>query len=132
MMKWLTNKEPGPALLLAVALGLTMSPGQGRAAPATEENGPRTVRQAYNEGTEKFRQGKLREAEMALQSAVGSNEEAVQTVALYNLGHVRFRQGEDALKDCADAQATSARGQQANDAGVEAIKKADGALAGYD
>src|SRR5580765_8086522 len=47
----------------------------------------------YNQGTQKFHEGKLREAEASLQTALASQDEKVQIPALYNLGHVRFREG---------------------------------------
>ncbi len=56
------------------------------------------ARELYNEGVGKLAQGELREAEMALRRSAGSNVESVQPLALYNLGHVRFRQGEETLK----------------------------------
>ncbi len=131
--------RPSRSALLAGALcyaglfaGWQSGMGLCWAAVVTEENGQRTPRDTYNEGTQKLRQGKLREAESCLQAAVASNDEAVQPVALYNLAQVRFRQGAEALKDSPDAKATEARGKRACDAGDEAIRKADEALAGYD
>jgi tetratricopeptide (TPR) repeat protein len=56
------------------------------------------ARELYNEGVGKLGQGELREAEGALRRAAAANVDSVQPLALYNLGHVRFRQGEDTLK----------------------------------
>ena len=56
------------------------------------------ARELYNEGVGKLGHGELREAEAALRRAAAANEDSVQPLALYNLGHVRFRQGEDTLK----------------------------------
>src|SRR6059036_3972322 len=50
-----------------------------------ESDSPASPQQLYNHGTEKFREGKLREAEAALQMAVVSQNEKVQIPALYNL-----------------------------------------------
>ena len=59
----------------------------------------------YNDGTAKLRDGKLRDAESALQIAVASQREEVQPPALYNLGQVRFKQGMEVLKDSANPAA---------------------------
>ena len=56
------------------------------------------ARELYNEGVSRLGKGELRDAEMALRRAAGADVEAVQPLALYNLGHVRFRQGEETLK----------------------------------
>jgi hypothetical protein len=52
----------------------------------------------YNTGVKKMAEKDLREAEVALRSAVASNHETIQPAALYNLGHVRFLQGKETLK----------------------------------
>ncbi len=56
------------------------------------------ARQSYNEGVVRLGKGELRDAELALRRAAGGESESVQPLALYNLGHVRFRQGEETLK----------------------------------
>jgi tetratricopeptide (TPR) repeat protein len=56
------------------------------------------ARELYNEGVGKLAKGELREAEGALRRSAAANVDSVQPLALYNLGHVRFRQGEDTLK----------------------------------
>ncbi|MEO6785817.1 MAG: hypothetical protein ABI318_06755, partial [Chthoniobacteraceae bacterium] len=56
------------------------------------------ARELYNEGVRRLGKGELRDAEMALRKAAGAEVEVVQPLALYNLGHVRFRQGEETLK----------------------------------
>lgn len=117
---------------VGLLLLLLAGAGSAEAAVLNGENELRKPRDVYNQGTQKFRQGKLREAEMSLQAAVASNDEAVQPVALYNLAHVRFQQGVEALKDSPDGKATETRGRRASTAGDAAIAKADEALAGYD
>ncbi len=60
-----------------------------------------SARELYNEGVQRLGKGELRDAEMALRKAAGSDgadAETVPPLALYNLGHVRFRQGEETLK----------------------------------
>jgi len=97
---------------------------------ATGEN--ETPRQFYNEGTQKFRESKLREAEAALHTAVSSQNEKVQIVALYNLGHVRYEEGERELKEGKDGKATAAAANQACEDGAGALQSADLALAQWD
>ncbi len=70
-------------LLFTVAPALASQPG---------------ARELYNEGVSRLGKGELRDAEMALRRAAGAEVENVQPLALYNLGHVRFRQGEETLK----------------------------------
>ncbi|MDB6122315.1 MAG: hypothetical protein JWQ71_1308 [Pedosphaera sp.] len=91
-----------------------------------------SARQLYNEGTQKFREGKLREAEASLQSAVASQNDTVQIAALYNLGHVRFRAGLEELKAGPNGKNAEALGNQAYEMGGGAIRAADEALAGED
>src|SRR5262249_23602634 len=82
--------------------------------------------------TEKFRQGKLREAEATLQMAVVSQNEKVQVPALYNLGHVRFQEGVEELKGGPNAKASEAASKRATDDAEAAIQAADDALGGWD
>ena len=74
---------------------------------------PVTPRDFYNDGTQKLRLGKWREAEQALQTAVSSQHESVQAPALYNLGHVRFQQGLEAFKNGPKPEAMQALGRSA-------------------
>jgi len=93
---------------------------------------PTTAREFYNAGTEQLSAGKLREAEAFLESTVASQKERLQAPALYNLGHVRFAQGIEALKKGPAAGPTAARGRAAAQRADEAIRKADEALNGND
>lgn len=111
---------------LALA-GLLLAAGISAAAEPTT---PQSPREFYNDGTQHLRDDKLREAESSLQMAVASNDERVQPPALYNLAHVRFKQGVEALKDAPDAQAAKARGDTANALGGKALQDAEAALAG--
>src|SRR5512136_2607178 len=102
-----------PWSLVLAALEIAFSGWGLLAAPAPPPDSPREY---YNQGTRQFQEGKLREAESALQTAVAANDERVQAQALYNLGHVRFRQGVEALKECMSGSAAKARGDAANQA----------------
>lgn len=95
-----------------------------------EPNDQPSPREYYNQGTQKLREGKLREAEGNLQTAVANGSERIQPLALYNLGHVRFRQGVEALKEADRNPASQARSALASDAGRRAIHQANAALAG--
>ncbi|HWI59942.1 MAG TPA: hypothetical protein VNZ22_22120, partial [Bacillota bacterium] len=89
-------------------------------------------RDFFNAGTQKLRDGKLREAEAFLESALASQSERLQPPALYNLGHTRFKQGVEELKKGPPAGPTAARGQGAARTAEQAITSADQALAGSD
>lgn len=104
----------------------------GASASALGRETPARARGLYNEGTLQLHAGKLREAEATLQTAVARGEGAVQTAALYNLAHVRFRQGVEVLKDAPNPAAARQRGDRANAALDNALRLADEALAGYD
>jgi tetratricopeptide (TPR) repeat protein len=102
------------------------------AAVNPEALAPATPREYYNAGTWELNKGKLREAEASLESTVASQQERVQEPALYNLGHVRFAQGVEALKKSPPAGQTVARGRAAERQADEAIRQVDEALAGND
>ena len=69
-----------------------MSPYSPHRLGATPEPAPpATPREFYNAGTRQLRDGKLREAEASLESALASQDpNSLQPPALYNLGLVRF------------------------------------------
>jgi hypothetical protein len=112
------------ATLLVAGLAVADSP-KPSAAP---ERPPETPRDFFNAGTAQFGQKKLREAEASLTTAVAANQPEIQVAALYNLGHVRFQQGADALKQSPDPAATRARGDAAGELADRAIRSAEDAL----
>src|SRR2546421_7117059 len=101
-------------------------------AARAESAAPATPRQLFNTGTEQLRGGKLREAEASFESALASQRPSLQLVALYNLGHVRFNQGIEALKKGPPAKPAAARARNAGAQVNEAVRQADEALAGDD
>jgi Ca-activated chloride channel homolog len=80
------------------------------------------------QGTQELLENKLREAEQNLTAAVGCQQEPVQEVALYNLGHVRFRQGQQALKEGPEPAPIRARQQEVSDHVPGVLREADAAL----
>ena len=114
-------------LLAALVAGASLS----ALAVETARLEPVTPRELYNDGTARLREGKLREAEASLQVAVASNNEKIQTPALYNLGHTRFKQGMETLKEIKDGKGTQSRGEDAAERGEDAIQAADRALSGF-
>lgn len=88
--------------------------------------------QIYNRGTQKFREGKLREAEASLQTALASQNEKVQVPALYNLGHVRFEEGVQELKSGPNSKASDAVAKRACEDSDTALQAANYALSGWD
>jgi hypothetical protein len=110
--------NPGRSLLL-IGVSVTL------ASAARAEVSPR---QAYNEGTKALGKGYLRESESWLLRATGSQRESLQPPALYNLGHVRFRQGNELLKGEMARQPLVDRALSATEEGGDAIVNADRAL----
>ncbi len=100
--------------------------------PGPEPIPPSTPREFFNSGTEKLREGKLREAEAFLQSALGAQEERLQPPALYNLGHVRYKQGIEELKKGPAARPSLGTAARAGESAEGAISEADEALGGAD
>src|SRR5215471_1348533 len=80
--------------LWLLCLTFALCPNGARTAPATPEPPPpSTPREFFNAGTQELRDGKLREAEASLETALASQNSSLQPPALYNLGWVRFVQG---------------------------------------
>src|SRR3954451_16866539 len=73
-------------------------PTSARTNAVSVEPAPSTPREFFNAGTRRLREGKLREAEAFLESALNSQIQNLQPSALYNLGEVRFNQGIEELK----------------------------------
>jgi tetratricopeptide (TPR) repeat protein len=91
-----------------------------------------TPRQVFNSGTRQLNDGKLPEAEAALERALASQNETIQPPALYNLGHVRFGLGVAELKKAPSGKAIATRSQLAGQEADEAIRVANEALASDD
>lgn len=108
----------GRSLLL---IGLSMA----AASPSGAEVSPRD---SYNQGTQALNKGYLRESESYLLRATGSQVESVQPPALYNLGHVRFRQGKELLKGETERQPLVDRALSANEEASDALGNVNRAL----
>jgi hypothetical protein len=122
----------GPFILLSI-LALPAGARAAAAAPAPAETPPpATPQEFYNAGAQKLREGKLREAEAFLESTLASQMESLQPPALYNLGHVRFRQGIEELKKGPSAKPTLASARQVEQEADAAIQSANAALADND
>ena len=109
------------------ALGADGAAASENPAPAIVAN--ENPRELYNAGTEKLRAGKLGDAETLLESSLAKQDLRVQPAALFNLGHVRFAQGNEELKKSPDAGRQT---KSATSDGVSAIQKASDALASND
>lgn len=83
---------------------------------------------AYNRGVDALKKGTLREAESWLLQSTAFQRESIQPPALYDLGHVRFRQGQELLKGESSRQPLLDRGDTANEDGVDASMRAGRAL----
>jgi tetratricopeptide (TPR) repeat protein len=122
--------QGSPALLIAVVLAVFSALRLFGA--VGESDAPPPPQQLYNDGTQKFRQGKLPEAEASLQTALQSQNDKIRAPALYNLGHVRVQEGEAALKKGPDGKAAQAAAKHASETTDSALRAADEALAGQD
>jgi tetratricopeptide (TPR) repeat protein len=89
---------------------------------------PEKARDLYNLGTRRLRDRKYQEAETLFGKALAKQDESVQALSLYNLGHVRFDQGGELLKKSPDLKATSARGRAAAKQAEDAVHIASEAL----
>ena len=115
---------PGSMLRAATASNATVA--------AREPAAPSTPREFFNAGTRELTAGKFREAEAFLEAALASQNERLQTPALYNLGHVRFAQGVQELKKGPSTEATANLSRSAEEQGAAAIRAADEALESND
>ena len=91
---------------------------------------PVSPRDFFNVGTRQLQDGKLREAEASLETALASQKETLQSPALYNLGLVRFDQGVQELKKEPNAKGALTRGRSASESADKALRQAEEALAG--
>jgi hypothetical protein len=117
------------AFAAALVLALSLPAG---AALANEAAQPATPRDFYNEGTRQLGAGKLREAEVSFETALASQQAPLQPPALYNLGHVRFKQGIEELKKGPGSAPALAQGRKSEKEVGEAIQTIDEALASDD
>jgi len=116
---------------------LTLGPASWGATPEADTvispapaAAPQTARGLYNAGSRQLQAGKLGDAEALLESSLDQQDDLVQPAALFNLGHVRFAQGAEALKKSPGGVAPQSR--RATEAGDEGIRKATEALANND
>lgn len=105
------------------------SPAATNTPPTRSDRAPETARDFYNAGTSLLKENKLREAESHLESCLARQQETLQPAALYNLGHVRFAQGDELLKKAPNAGQATTRANNAAAQGAGAILAADNALA---
>jgi Ca-activated chloride channel family protein len=118
----ITAGQSVPTSAILGILALCQIPVEAAPAP------PMKPREIYNAGTQQLEKGKLREAENLLESATAAQDESIQPPALYNLGHVRFLQGEEMLKKAPAAKPTLRQGTTAVANSQAAVKTAEDAL----
>ena len=115
----------GPTLALLVGLVFLAAGGQ---AAETDNAKPLTSRELFNQGTQQLTAKNLHEAETALDAAVTIDDGALQPAGLYNLGYVRFRAGQEMLKQAPPAENVINAGGAARQLGNAAINRANAAL----
>ncbi len=98
-------------------------------AAETNSIAPVTARDFYNAGTKLLADKKFAEAERMFQSALAAQDERVQPMTEFNLGHTRFADGLEILKKGPDAQEVSAQGNAALAGGESAIRSGETSLA---
>ncbi len=130
-------KMTGPLAVRFLILNFTFLIGNSIAetnevAAVSEERSPTNPREFFNAGTQKVRDGKWRDAEPLLQTAVASQQAGLQPLALYNLGHTRFALGAEELKKSPDGKQTAARARAAGSTAAAATQTVNEALAGDD
>jgi hypothetical protein len=113
---------------LAAGLAFTAVRATTPVTSAPEPPSPSTPREFFNAGTQKLREGKLREAESLLETALASQLGRLQPPSLYNLGHTRFGQGVEELKKGPPGGPTAARGHSVAQLADDASRAADEAL----
>ncbi len=123
-----TRRKFISAKTLLIPMLLLLGPS-AQAAQATNFLTPVTARDFYNAGTRLLARTNFANAEKMFQSALAAQDECVQPVALFNLGHTRFGEGVELLKKGPDAQKVSVQGNAALAAGGHAISAAESALA---
>jgi tetratricopeptide (TPR) repeat protein len=90
---------------------------------------PANARDFYNAGTKLLAAKKFSDAEKMFQAALAAQDERVQPPALYNIGHARFSDGLERLKQGPDAQKAASQGNAALAAGEHALRQSASALA---
>src|ERR1051326_5498173 len=93
---------------------------------------PASPRDFFNEGTRKLEQTNFWRAEYNLEQVLQSQDERLQSPALYNLGHVRFGQGLEELKKGPPGGRTTSAGRTAAEHADEALRALNEALAASD
>jgi tetratricopeptide (TPR) repeat protein len=121
------SRLSGPVLVILAAAAV-FGATSDKPSNSKAESSPATPREYFNAGTRELKAGKLREAEAFFETVLASQQERLQTPALYNLGHVRFAEGVEELKKGPSAGASSAASKMAQMEADEAIRTADDAL----
>lgn len=134
-MKQHRKKHPrchSVAIALSLLCASAIASADSSRDTATNAAPPTNSREFFNAGTRELRADKLREAEAYFETALASQNQRLQTPALYNLGHVRFGQGIEELKKGPSAQSAATMSQVAEQQGEEALQAADAALESND
>ncbi len=90
---------------------------------------PVTARDFYNAGTRLLARTNFADAEKMFQSSLAEQDERVQPLALFNLGHTRYAEGVELFKKGPDTQKVASRGNTVLAAGEHALSAAEAALA---
>jgi tetratricopeptide (TPR) repeat protein len=89
---------------------------------------PVTARDFYNAGTKLLTAKKFADAEKMFQTALAAQDERVQSLALYNLGHARFATGMELLKNKMTSSGYTHRGSLLIDESQSSLRRAESAI----
>ncbi len=98
-------------------------------AATTNAVAPVTDRDFYNVGTQLLTDKKYAEAEKMFLSALAMQSEAIQPIALFNLGHARYAEGAELLNKGPDAQKVKTQGNALLAEGERVLVNGEAALA---
>ena len=122
------------AMLLVAAISASGATNSitNAVAPRVPPRPPDTARGLYNLGTQRFAEKKYAEAESLLRGALMKQDARVQPQAAFNLGHVRFAQGEEELKKTMGQKPTASRSRDVAQRGAQIAQQIQEALASGD
>ena len=99
-----------------------------QAAQETNSPPPSTARDFYNTGTKLLAANKYAEAERMFRSALTAQDERVQALTEFNLGHTRFADGTELLKKGPEAPKVFAQGRAALETTERALRAGEASL----
>lgn len=107
---------------------LTNPPAAAESTNDVAQPSAASLRERFNQAAALLANNRLRDAERAFHDVVATENERFQPPALYNLGHARFRQGQEALREGPDGHQQLARARAAHSRAGRAVEDAAEAM----